>query len=107
MDYVHALAVGGYLFRLAGTRSRSLSLYAGGGVLTGLEALDPFTSLPGNIVLGRTKYSFLYGVYAQGAMEWFVGRKLAVVLQASTPVTIGSAIGWMHWSIGLGLKLNL
>ena len=107
MDYVHALAEGGYLFRLAGTRSRSLSLYAGGGVLIGVEALDPFSSLPGNIVLGRAKYSFLYGVYAQGAMEWFVGRKLAVMLQASAPVTIGSAIGWMHWSVGLGLKLNL
>lgn len=107
LDYVHALAEGGYLFRLAGTRSRSLSLYSGGGLLAGVEVLDPLSALPGYIVFPSSKYAFLYGLYAQAAVEWFISRKLAVVLEASAPVTFGSGVSVMNWNLGIGVKLNL
>ena len=107
LDYLHVLAQGGYLFRLAGTRSRSLSLYAGGGALAGVELLDPFNSLPGHIALSQKPATFIYGVYAHGVLEWFVARKFAILLQASSPVTFGSGIRTLNGNIGLGLKLNL
>lgn len=107
LDYLHLLAQGGYLWRLAGTRSRSLSLYAGGGILAGVELLDPWSTLPGHIVLSQKKTSFLYGMYAQGMLEWFVARKVALLLQASAPVTFGSGIRTLNGNIGLGVKINL
>lgn len=107
LDYLHALAQGGYLFRLAGTRSRSLSLYAGGGILAGVEMLDPLSTLPSHITLSQAQNAFIYGMYAQGALEWFVARKVALLLRASAPVTFGSGIRTLGGNIGLGVKINL
>ena len=107
LDYIHALAEGGYLFRLAGTRSRSLSFYTGGGLLAGVEVLDPLSALPGHIVFPSSKYAFLYGMYAQAAVEWFISRRLAIVLEASAPVTFGSGVSVVNWNVGMGVKLNL
>lgn len=107
MDYAHVLAQGGYLFRLTGTRSRSLSLYAGGGVLAGAEVLDPWRALPGNVDLSRERYAFVYGAYGSAVLEWFFGRKVAVLLQAGAPLTFGSAVTVVRWNVGLGLKWNL
>ena len=107
LDYVHAVAEGGYLFRLAGTRSRGLSLYSGGGILAGVEVIDPLSALPGHIVLSSAKYAFLYGLYAQAALEWFLSRRLALFLEASAPVTFGSGVSAINWNVGIGVKLNL
>jgi len=107
LDYLHVIAEGGFLFRLAGTRSRSLNLYAGGGALAGVEMLDPFNSLPEHIALSQKQTAFIYGVYAQGVLEWFVARKFAILLQASSPITFGSGIRIVNGNVGIGLKLNL
>ena len=107
LDYLHVIAEGGFLFRLAGTRSRSLNLYAGGGALAGVELLDPFSSLPEHIALSQKQIAFIYGVYAQGVLEWFVARKFAILLQASSPLTFGSGIRVVNGNVGIGLKLNL
>ena len=107
LDYIHALAEGGYLFRIAGTRSRSLSLYAGSGILAGIEILDPLSSLPGYLVLTQHRYSFLYGLYGQGALEWFLSGRFALVLQASAPLTFGSGVSAFSGNVGIGMKLNL
>ena len=95
------------MFRLAGTRSRSLSLYAGGGALAGVELLDPLGSLPGYVRLSMPASSFLYGLYAQAAVEWFVTTRLALQLQGAVPVSLGSSVRTVNASVGLGLKLNL
>ena len=42
LRYDHICGYGGYLFRLVGTRSRSINLYGGGEVIVGLELIDPF-----------------------------------------------------------------
>lgn len=107
LDYVHALAQGGYQFRLAGTRSRSLNLYAGGGALVGVEILDAWRRLPYYLDLGKSRYAFIYGLYSSAMLEWFVSRQWALVLHAGLPVTFGSAIGALHWNVGIGLKWNL
>lgn len=107
LEYVHALAQGGYMFRLAGSRNRSLSFYAGAGAVAGVEVLDPWRALPDYVDVGRGKYAFIYGPFAAGALEWFVAPRFAVVLQASLPLTFGSGIGVVNWNAGLGLKWNL
>lgn len=107
LDYLHALAQGGYMFRLAGTRSRNLSFYTGGGVLAGVEVLDPLASLPGHIILPNAKYAFLYGLYGQAAVELFVSGRLAIALTASAPASFGSGVAVVNWNVGVGMKLNL
>ena len=107
LDYIHALAQGGYLFRLAGTRSRSLGLYAGGGALAGVEMLDVWRRLPSYLDLGKSRYAFVYGLDASAMLEWFVSRQWALVVHAGVPVTFGSALSPVHWNAGLGLKWNL
>lgn len=107
LNYIHALAQGGYLFRLAGTRSRSLSLYAGGGALAGVEMLDVWRRLPSYLDLGKNRYAFVYGLYASAMLEWFVSRQWALVVHVGLPVTFGSALSPVHWNVGLGLKWNL
>lgn len=107
LDYIHALAEGGYLFRLTGARNRSFSFYAGGGILAGIEILDPLSSLPGYITLSSKRYSFLYGLYPEIVLEWFLSTRFALTLQASAPVTFGSGISAIHGNIGLGMKFNL
>ena len=107
LDYLHALAQGGYHFRLAGTRSRSLNLYTGCGVLAGVEALDPWGSLPEYVNIGRNRCTFVYGPYASAVLEWFVAPRFAFVLQAEVPLTFGSTIGVFNWNAGLGRKWNL
>jgi len=62
LEYMHALAQGGYLFRLVGTRSRSLSLYGGAGVQLGVEILDVWHRLPRYMDIDRSRYGFIYGL---------------------------------------------
>lgn len=107
LDYVHALTQGGYMFRLVGTRDRALSLYAGAGVLAGVEVLNPWGTLPAYVDTGRNRFSFVYGPYASCVLEWFVAPRFAFTLQAGLPLTFGSSIGVMNWNAGIGLKWNL
>jgi len=107
LDYMHALVQGGYSFRIAGTRSRSLNVYACAGVHAGVEVLDVWQSLPSYISLGKGRYAFIYGINGAGLLEWFVGKRFALLLEAGAPVTFGSAAGAINWNVGLGLKWNL
>lgn len=104
LRYDNVLAAGGYLFRLAGTRSRRLNLYGGGGVFAGVELLDPLGRIPGYIDLGQNHVAFQYGLYAHGMAEVFLGRRLALVVSGRTPVNFSSGIRHFHWQAGLGLK---
>lgn len=104
LRYDDAVAAGGYMFRLVATRSRSLNLYAGGGILVGVEVLDPLNRLPGYIDLGRSRVSFQYGLYAHALGEIFLGRRLALVVNGRIPVNFSSAVKHFHWQAGVGLK---
>ena len=107
LEYMHALAQGGYLFRLVGTRSRSLSLYGGAGVQLGVEILDVWHRLPRYMDIDRSRYGFIYGLYGSAVLEWFVAKRFAILLQGQVPVSFGSAMGAVRWNAGIGLKWNL
>lgn len=100
-------ASGGYQWRLAATRSRSVDWYAGAGAFMGVEWLDPQRDLPSHIDLGVSDIRFLYGIYAKTVLELFVAPRFAIVLQGAVPVNFSSVTGYVHWQAGLGLKIML
>lgn len=104
LRYDDLSAAGGYAFRLAATRSRSLNWYAGAGVFAGIEYLDPLHRLPSYLDLGRSQLSFLYGVYARTTLEIFLGMRVALLVQASLPVNFSSGVSHWHYNVGGGIK---
>ena len=107
LDYMDIAAKGGYSFRLVGTRSRSLSLYAGGGAFIGVEWLDPTNKIPAYIDLRMSKVQFLYGLYARAMLEVFLGTHVALTFSGSMPVNFSSKINMLHYGGEFGLKTML
>ena len=98
---------GSYMHRLAGTRSRSVSLYAGGGAFIGYEFFDPSGRLPEYISTGLAKHGFLYGIHATTEAEFFVCRNVALVLYASIPINFSSPLGMVRFKTGGGIRINI
>ena len=107
LPYIDAYAKGGYQFRLAASRSRNIGLYAGGGAFVGIECMDPNNNLPSYISIGIPRWQFLYGVYGKLVTEFFVGKKVALTLDAELPVNFSSKLANLHWSVGAGIKVLL
>ena len=89
LEYADVAARGGYLFRLACTRNRALNLYAGGGALVGIEAIDPRRRIPSYYDLGLPSIGFLY------------------VLGGGLSVNFSSRISHLHPDAELGIKILL
>lgn len=104
---MHLAAAGGYLWRLAATRSRSINWYAGAGAFAGVEWCDPFEQLPEYVRLGVADIGFLYGVYAKTTVELFVASRFALVIQGAVPINFSSFTGPFHWHAGVGVKFML
>lgn len=96
-----------YLYRVLSTRSRILSVYAGGGMYMGYESCDPFALLPKDLDTGLGKGSFAYGIEASVQAELFITRRIALILGASVPIDILSNSGWLHHEYGAGIRINL
>ena len=104
LRYWDLLAKGGYQFRVAATRGRGVNWHLGGGILTGIEYLDPLRALPSYYDLGRNKVSFQYGLYARTVLEIFLGMRVAILLSGELPVSFGTCVSHFHPNAGLGLK---
>ena len=98
---------GSYLHRLACTRSRNLSLYAGGGAFIGYEFYDPKGRLPEYIDTGLPVGNFLYGVNAVTEAEFFFIRTVALVVYAELPVNFSSPLSKVRYRAGAGIRINL
>lgn len=107
LNYEHIAAAGGYLWRLAASRSRSCNWYAGTGAYAGIEWLDPLHRMPKYIDLGVADIRFLYGVYAKTLLEVFLAPRFAILVQGAVPVNFSSVTGYVHWQAGLGIKFML
>lgn len=107
LEDLHITACADYMFRLVGTRSRSVSLYLGGGAFLGYEAIDPLRRLPAQYQSNLDKGYFIYGLRAKLAAEFFVVEKIAICVEAATPVNFRSPLGWFNYNAGLGLKFLL
>lgn len=104
LRYDDAIVAGGYMFRLAGTRSRGFNLYTGAGAFAGVEVLDPLRRIPSYIDLGHAHIGFQYGIYAQAMTEIFLAKRLTLVVNGRLPVNFSSPVKNIHWQAGIGLK---
>jgi hypothetical protein len=96
-----------YMHRLACTRSRNVSLYAGGGVFIGYEIYDPLKKLPKYINTGLPAGNFLYGINANIEGEFFILKRLALVVYAELPVNFSSPLSKVRYRAGAGIRINL
>ena len=107
MRYLEVTFCGGYMHRLVCTRSRNISIYAGGEAFLGFESYDPMSELPSNIDTGLPSGSFLYGIAPQVVAEIFLTGKLALVAGCSSPVNFSSPITMVRPNLMLGLRMNI
>lgn len=107
LGYLHATAYGQWMYRLAGTRNRVLSLYAGGGVFLGYETVLSWNDLPDTFTSEHTSGQFLYGLVPSIEMEIFFSRKAALFLGASLPINFSSQFGHLHYQTGAGIRINM
>ena len=107
MRYLEVTFCGGYMHRRVCTRSRNISLYAGGEAFLGFESYDPMSELPSNIDTGLPSGSFLYGIAPQVVAEIFLTGKLALVAGCSSPVNFSSPITMVRPNLMLGLRMNI
>ena len=98
---------GSYMHRLVSSRSRSVSLYAGGGVFIGYEFYDPSGTLPEYINTGLPSGSFLYGIHGGIEGEFFFTRQTALVIYSNIPVNFSSPIQKVRYKLGAGVRINL
>lgn len=96
-----------YMYRVAATRSRSVNLYVGGGVFLGWELYDPFKRLPSYIDTGFGNSTFIYGVSASIASEFFITRTVALTLESRMPVSISSKTEILKLHLKAGIKVNI
>lgn len=107
LDCLHFAVEGRYMFRLVGTRSRSVSLYGGAGAFIGYESIDPFAKFP-SIYESKLKNGyFLYGLTTSLEAEFFVSRTVALTLTGNIPINFSSPLGMFHYEGGLGVKILL
>ena len=107
INSLNTVAEGAYMFRLVGTRNRSVNLYCGAGVFIGYEAVDPFHKIPDTIQTNLNKGYFLYGLHAKLVAEFFVSRTVALTLDGCVPVNFSSPLGRFHYDVGAGVKIML
>lgn len=107
LKFIDVIFSGGYMYRLVGTRSRNISLYAGGEAFLGFEIYDPMNELPASIDTGLPSGSFLYGITPQFLAEFFLTGKLALVVGCSAPVNFSSPITKVRPNLSLGLRMNI
>lgn len=105
-QYGHFAAKGGYMFRLTGTKNRSVNLYGGTGAFIGCELMDPFGRLP-FIETNTNDYRFLYGIYGGIGLEVFVAGKTALTAGITLPVNFSSVFDTVHYQAGIGCRVLL
>ena len=107
MQYMPLCAFGNWLYRIVGTRSRSINLYAGAGVFLGWEFYDPCKTLPDFISGAISDGTFLYGISAKIQLQAFLSRRFSVLLSGLAPINFSSPCKWIQPCASLGLRLDL
>lgn len=106
LDIYHLKARGGYMYRFVGTRSRAVNLYGGGEAWVGLETLDPFHTMPDDIVLSIDDgNSFVFGVTPRLEAEFFLGNHFAIVLGGRVPVAFLSRLRMFNYQGTVGFRI--
>ena len=107
MEFIDCTIEGGYMHRLVSTRSRSLSLYAGGGAFIGYEFYDPRKDLPANIETNLPTGTFLYGLSPMIEAEFFIIKRLALTLGGCFHLTFSSPLVILRPELRLGVRFDI
>ena len=111
VNLTHLHFVGGYMYRLFGTLSRNINLYAGGDVFLGMEFFDLFGTMTSPTkeaykLSGFKDLTFNYGFSLRTEMEFFVSDYFALVPRVRLPFIFNSSFQVLGYEISLALKLN-
>ena len=108
-DHIHYIAYGDWMYRIIGTYSRSVNLYAGGGIFLGASNYEVFKKLPDELSSGLPSLEFIYGIKPCIELECFVSRKVALTLGVNSPLTFSSSLSTDLWHLtgSLGVRVNL
>ncbi len=100
---------GAWMYRILGTYSRMLNVYAGGGVFIGGNSYEVFSPLPDEYAGAFAESEFAYGVEPAVEVELFAGSRVAFTLGAQLPVTFSSYYSRGMWlpTASLGIRINL
>lgn len=104
--YGHIGLCGGYMFRIAGTRDRSINLYGGGNIFIGAELADPFDKVPYHLAIPMGN-GFLYGIAPEVMVEFFVSTRFAFTATGALPINFSSVAGAVNFNVGAGIKIML
>lgn len=107
MEYIRLSGYGEWMFRIAGTRNRAFSLYAGPGVFLGYEAYDPWDRLPSYIDTGLGRGAFIYGMHTRLETEVFVSAGISVTLGIEPSAVFGSALDCFLCKAEIGIRIML
>lgn len=115
-------ASGGWMYRIAATRSRALSLYGGGGAFLGIDFDDPLGAaeevIRDDTASGTSTWTkeeaeeasghsgFTYGLEPALEAELFIARKVALVGALSVPVRFATRQETLSLRASAGLRIN-
>lgn len=112
-------AGGAWMYRIAASRSRSVSIYAGGGAFLGIDfddahaAAEEVISDSGSSSTwtqgedGTVPHSaFTYGLEPSQEAEFFIARKAAFVAGLSLPVRLATRQETLSLRAGAGIRIN-
>ena len=98
---------GEYMHRLFANRSRSISLYGGGGLFVGYEFYDPFKKRPEHLQTFTADNAFIYGLSVCAEAELFIARSIAITFSVNAPLTFGSQTRWIRGNSKVGIRFNI
>ena len=107
LKYLDTTINGGYMHRLVATKSRSISLYAGGGAFIGYEFYDPRKELPANIDTKLPTGNFLYGIFPSIEAEFFLTSQLALTVSSVAMINFSSPLVKLRPQIRMGLRVDI
>lgn len=107
ISFAQVYAQGGLQARLLHSRSRAVSLYAGGGAFLGYEFFDIGGDVPESVESGLPDNSFLYGIYPKVDLEVFLSKSVALVLYGKFPINFGSNVCDVLCEAGVGFRFSL
>lgn len=106
LDVWQAKAEGDFMYRLVSTRSRIFSIYGGGGLWLGAEKVDPFRTLPSDVIVDLDgQYRFIFGATPRLELEFFIGNHVAVLVGGRLPCAVFSQIRVVTLQADAGLRV--
>lgn len=100
---------GGWLYRILGTYSRWLSIYAGAKAFIGGNNYEVLKDIPEELHYDLPKMEFIYGIEPVLDIEVYISNVLAFTVGVQAPLTFGSTLesDFFRLTGSLGIRINI